>query len=233
SPPTNSNQPQPSQPNSNQPQPSQPNSNQPQPSQPNSNQPNQSQPSPSLPNPNSGDVQPTSSSPPPHESSNPPMPSISQKKIPLNTHYTSTADVCSTNPYCKTDTNKQDSGKTETTQEPDTITTIMPAGYDSRTITSFTKRTVTVTVTVYVPGYVTTVTEYKNGETISYETYYPPSTKIIVQVVTSVAPAGFEFVESKARRLSHYGLFDRNNDGLVSVVLSLWVVMWSLVYLIL
>ncbi|CAG8736676.1 3261_t:CDS:2, partial [Racocetra fulgida] len=121
-------------------------------------------------------------------------------------------------------------GKTETIQNPvhKTRTTI-PSDYDSKTITAFVTKVVTVTVTVYVPGYTTTLTDYKNGEPISYETYYPPSTKIILETVTSVAPAGFEFEESKeskAIKLGHYGLFNRNNDGLVSVVLSLWVVMW-------
>ncbi|CAG8848120.1 20417_t:CDS:1, partial [Racocetra persica] len=70
------------------------------------------------------------------------------------------------------------------------------------------------TVTVYVPGYTTTVTEFNNGELTTYSTYYPPSTLIVLQTVTSVLPAGFAFEESKARRLSLYGLFNRNNDGL-------------------
>ncbi|CAG8814522.1 17608_t:CDS:1, partial [Racocetra fulgida] len=96
-------------------------------------------------------------------------------------------------------------GKTETIEDHDHhITTIIPSGYDSKTITAFVTKVVTVTVTVYVPGYTTTLTEYKNGETISYETYYPPSTKIILETVTSVAPADFVFDESKARKLGHY-----------------------------
>ncbi|CAG8743584.1 8544_t:CDS:2, partial [Racocetra fulgida] len=185
-----------SQVNSIQSQPSQQNSNQPQPSQSNSNQ-NHSQPSP---NPNSGDVKPTSNYVPlPRETSIPPKPANSQKKIPITKHYTSTADVCSDNPHCKTD------GKTETIEDKGYhITTIIPPGYDSSTITAFVTRVVTVTVTVYVPGYTSTITDYKNGEPISYETYYPPSTKIILETVTSVAPADFAFEESKARKLGHY-----------------------------
>ncbi|CAG8800254.1 24690_t:CDS:2 [Cetraspora pellucida] len=49
---------------------------------------------------------------------------------------------------------------------------------------------------------------------------------IILETVTSVAPVGFEFVDSKARRLDHYGLFNKHSDGLAGVVLSLWMVMW-------
>ncbi|CAG8730239.1 6369_t:CDS:2, partial [Ambispora leptoticha] len=129
-------------------------------------------------------------------------------KIPITSQYTTYSDVCSDNPSCKTDTNKQDTGKTETIQNPvhKTRTTI-PSDYDSKTITAFVTKVVTVTVTVYVPGYTTTLTDYKNGEPISYETYYPPSTKIILETVTSVAPAGFEFEESKeskAIKLGHY-----------------------------
>ncbi|CAG8489954.1 15200_t:CDS:2 [Cetraspora pellucida] len=160
-------------------------------------------------------------SPPSVDNSSKPMPApppANPPKLTVARHYTSTANVCSDNPNCKTDT-KQGSGKTVTSEDHDShITTIIPSGYDSATITAFVTKIVTVTVTVYVPGYTTTLTE--NG--IPYETYYPPSTMIIMQTVTSVAPVGFEFVDadSKARRLDHYEMAMVNHDHSLLVSLA-------------
>ncbi|CAG8827689.1 15957_t:CDS:2, partial [Cetraspora pellucida] len=67
----------------------------------------------------------------------------SKPPITIIKNYKSTADVCSDYSNCKTDT-KQDSGKTVTSEDHNShITTIIPSGYDSATITAFVTKVVT------------------------------------------------------------------------------------------
>ncbi|CAG8514195.1 4990_t:CDS:2, partial [Gigaspora margarita] len=110
--------------------------------------------------------------------------------------------------------------------------TIVPPDVDSKTITKFTTTVFIETVTQVYPGYTTTITTTnENGELTTYSTYYPPSTIIVLQTVTGVVPLGYEITDQNgANSLGDYGLFNRRNDGLVSVALSLWIVMWRMAY---
>jgi uncharacterized membrane protein len=91
-------------------------------------------------------------------------------------------------------------------------------------ITSFT--TTVTTITLYYPGYTTTVTTTNSkGELTSYATYIPPSTVIVVKTqIVDVA-----MLEGTSDSTI---LYDFNRHSLLGVIMSLAVVATTLVFMI-
>ena len=116
-----------------------------------------------------------------------------------------------------------------TTLTQNKIETITPTSTDNHNddkgknpITSFT--TTVITSTLYYPGYTTTITTTNSkGETISYETYIPPSTVLVVKT-QAVDAAMLDGSDSTT-------LHDFNGHGLLGVIMSLVVVTISLIFM--
>ncbi|RIB16614.1 hypothetical protein C2G38_2143008 [Gigaspora rosea] len=83
----------------------------------------------------------------------------------------------------------------------------------------------TQAVTEVYPGYETTITTSSDGVLMTYVTYYPPRTAVVLKPVTSSVPAGDSIVGT--------GTNLKYSNGLINVIFSLWLVLWSLVYMIL
>ncbi|CAG8491947.1 9761_t:CDS:2 [Racocetra persica] len=135
---------------------------------------------------------------------------------------TTTINQCTDTKNCRIDTETKATGKVFTSTAPDQKTSI---GND-KTITKFTTTTYTQTITRVYPGYTTTITYTTDGTVASYETYYPPSTVVVYQPVTATIPMDDSLGTSNS-------IGFKDNNGLVNILWSLWLVGWSLVYMIL
>ncbi|CAG8705652.1 4499_t:CDS:2 [Dentiscutata erythropus] len=142
------------------------------------------------------------------------------------TEATTIINQCTNNTmYCHIDTNTKVTGKIFTSTATDQKITLTPS-YE-KTITKFTITTFIQTITQVYPGYTTTITTNINGVESTYETYYPPSTLVVMQTVTASVPA------IEAGQSSNIGINFRDYNGLVNIIWSLWIIIWSLVYMIL
>ncbi|CAG8569990.1 4637_t:CDS:2 [Cetraspora pellucida] len=137
---------------------------------------------------------------------------------------TTTINKCTDTKNCHIDTETKATGKIFTSTAADQKTSF---GTD-KTITKFTTTTYIQTITQIFPGYTTTITVTTNGNVQTYETYYPPTTVVMFQPVTATVP-----IEDTYGTPNNIGTNFKDNNGLVNIILSLWLVSWSLVYMIL
>ncbi|CAG8657249.1 5942_t:CDS:2 [Cetraspora pellucida] len=144
--------------------------------------------------------------------------------IKLPTETTTIVDVCSNTQNCHIITGTTATGMITTCTTNGKAETIQPAS--DKTITKFTITTFTQTITIIYPGYETTITTSSNGILMTYTTYYQPSTVIALQPVTATVPVEDAIIASNG-----IGTKFKDNNGLIGIVLSLWIVMWSLVYM--
>jgi hypothetical protein len=129
--------------------------------------------------------------------------------------------------FCNSSTPKTE---TSTQQEVETITPTPNQNdkdHEKNKITQFT--TTTTTITLYFAGSTVTVTTTNSkGETISYATYIPPSTVLVVKKVAVTADAN-----DPAETISDSTvLYDFNSHGLCGVLMSLVVVATTLIFMI-
>ncbi|CAG8461926.1 8408_t:CDS:2 [Scutellospora calospora] len=156
--------------------------------------------------------------------------------IAPQTQLTTTINQCANTKDCNIDTSETATGKTfthTTTNDQNTIETIYSNSdktINSKTITKFITTTFIRTITQVCPGYTTTITTSINGELTTFQTYYPPSTIIVLQPVTAALPAEDNILVASGN-IHTFNLND--NTGLINIVWSLWVISWSLVYMIL
>ncbi|CAG8813375.1 16717_t:CDS:1, partial [Racocetra fulgida] len=87
---------------------------------------------------------------------------------------------------------------------------------NQQTITKFTLKTFTTSITTVFPGYSTVVTDTQaDGSVASYTTYVPPSTVVLLQVVTGAV------ADDATDALGISGSNTLRNSGLCGITLSL------------
>ncbi|CAG8577022.1 22080_t:CDS:2 [Dentiscutata erythropus] len=145
----------------------------------------------------------------------------------LPTEMSTVIDVCPNTNNCQIIARTSVTGILTTCTATYGTTETISAATDKK-ISKYTITTFIQTITEIYPGYVTTITTLSNGVLMTYSTYYPPTTSVVLQTVTGIVPVEDSFIGTS----SDVGTNFKDRNGLINIVLSLWIVMWSLVYMI-
>ncbi|CAG8508670.1 4190_t:CDS:2 [Cetraspora pellucida] len=163
------------------------------------------------------------------------IPSTTAPKV--TSEFTTTYNVCTDNTNCKVVpiTPGQTVKMVTTTQPADpTIVTIPPAnGATPKPNAKFTTFKFLSTEYQVYPGFstVTTMTG-TDGQVATYETYVPPSTVVVVKEVTGVQAADSLSTDGIVGGGNSFNEMRRSGSGLLGIIMSLWVVTITLVYMI-